>query len=118
MINESVTGAWSTSIIPTPETSPVLIGDAPIKLSPSEVNKPKTAPLVDGDDCVATHQFIAYLPVSLKVITPVTSLYDIFPSEYTTLSNITAEPLSTEFGKVRSICKAILLIFSPSIKFN
>jgi len=69
-----VTGAVVTSTIPTPTTSPVLIGELPSKKSPCEEDIANTDPFVDNDDWVATHQFITYLPDSLNVTKPVTLL--------------------------------------------
>jgi hypothetical protein len=41
----TVTGAATTSIIPSPTTSPVLIGELPSKRSPCEELSAKTTPL-------------------------------------------------------------------------
>jgi hypothetical protein len=71
LINETVTGATATSMIPIPTTSPVLIGEFPSNKSSWEDDRAKTIPLADWDDCVATHQSKIYLPDSLKVIIPV-----------------------------------------------
>jgi hypothetical protein len=71
---ETVTGATATSIILTPTTSPVFIGEAPSKKSPWEEDNAKAVPFVDWDDCVASHQSNTYLPASRKVITPVAGL--------------------------------------------
>jgi hypothetical protein len=43
-------------MIPIPTTSVVLIGELPSKKSPWEEDKAKTTPLVEAEDCVATHQ--------------------------------------------------------------
>jgi hypothetical protein len=54
-----------------PETCPVLSGESPSRKLPCEVESANTTPVVDGDDCVATHQSMEYLPASLKVMIPV-----------------------------------------------
>jgi hypothetical protein len=72
--NDTVTGAATTSIIPSPTTSPVFRGELPSKKSPCEEESANTVPLADREDWDVTHQFISYLPASLKVITPVAAL--------------------------------------------
>jgi hypothetical protein len=63
-IRDKVTGVDKTSIIPVPYTSVVLIGEFPIMKSPCDEDNAKAAPLVDSEDCTASHQFIKYRPVS------------------------------------------------------
>ncbi len=103
VVSAAVTGGAATSMIPIPATSVVLTGELPSRKSPCEEESAKTAPLADADDCVATHQFTAYLPASLNVMTPVAALYPILPEEYTVVSNITLPPLATDPAASRSI---------------
>jgi hypothetical protein len=72
--NDTVTGAAATSIIPNPTTSPVFSGELPSRKSPCEEESANTIPLVVREDWDVTHQFISYLPASLKVISPVAGL--------------------------------------------
>ena len=115
LIRDAVTGAASTSNIPTPETSPVLIGEFPSKKSPCEEEREKTAPLLEAEDWVATHHWTTYLPASLNVMTPVSALYVMLPAEKTMLSNMTFAPVATDPAARRSICKAISISISLSV---
>jgi hypothetical protein len=47
LTRDKVTGATDTFTIPTPKTSPVLIGEFPSKKSPCEEDSAKAAPFVD-----------------------------------------------------------------------
>ncbi|RDY32780.1 hypothetical protein CG710_002270 [Lachnotalea glycerini] len=67
---ETVTGAEVVFIMLKPTTCPAIFGELPFKISPCEEYNVKTATFVVGEDCVATHQLIVYLPGSLKVISP------------------------------------------------
>ncbi|GLC82336.1 hypothetical protein [Lacrimispora brassicae] len=60
-----------TSIIPTPYTSPVFNGEFPIIESPCDEDIVKAAPFKDEEDCVASHQWIIYLPDSRIRTVPV-----------------------------------------------
>jgi hypothetical protein len=50
LTKERVTGAATTSMIPNPVTSPVLIGELPIKVSPCDEVSANEAPVTDCDD--------------------------------------------------------------------
>jgi hypothetical protein len=56
--NDKVTGAAITSIIPTPTTSVVFIGEFPSRKSPCEVEMAKATHKSASTDWLATHQLI------------------------------------------------------------
>ena len=105
---DTVTGGATTLIIPTPYTSPVLIGETPEMLSPCDETRAKSTPATP-EVCVATHQLKTNLPASLIVMTPVEGLYEMAPLENRMVSKRTFPPAGTvPFEIVRSICRAML----------
>jgi len=116
LTSRTVSGAFVTSMMPKPTTSPVFRGEEPKMNSPPEPSRANVMPAVVWADWVMTDQLMAYRPFSWNVMTPVAGLYRMLPAIKMTLSKTTALPGPTDPARVRSSCNAIWLIVSSLLK--